>query len=487
MFGNMRRPALLVSVMAAAAVCGSMLVASPASAETAQYMFSLAYPAAAGHPGPARVGIAALNGKLGFCPDPGKTTPDGTTFIALNGSTPGIKPAMVVEAARGAYEVKKLWTTSSSTSAVNKVAAMYGWAIWLDTGNSKIATYYNAMKRLGKVSSSFDAGVQAIRNEARRMGTYTEQVQFTKTVSTVGLTGTGIVTLKHHDGTAAPGDPVTVTGSRVKIVSVNGHSGNTGTTNARGQASFVYKLTDLGTPKVNATAQIPSWRNGFVSNASSGHQRLLVGSYESVGSWAGYSASPTTGAFTTSCSTSCNGIATVTYTTAKLPSGAAPLRYTIKNGTTVTKTGYVTAGTQKTWKLKAADASTLVVYACKVASVGGPCTGTTVKVGTPFVVVCPPTPALTYTFGCDCNGSVNWSASVRLPASVRIYNETTSVGSKQIQALELKTGASNTLKSYSAKPGETITVSVVASDTSEKGLRVWTWNIPVPTMTVTTP
>ncbi|HET7320125.1 MAG TPA: hypothetical protein VFI84_00895 [Candidatus Saccharimonadales bacterium] len=484
MFGTMRRHALVMGATTVTAVCASMLTASPALAETAQYMFSLSYPGATGHIGPARVGIAALNGKLGFCPDPGKTTPNGTIFVALDGSTPGIKPAMIVEAARGAYEVKRLWTSNATTSEVNKVAAKYGWAIWLDTGNSKIAAYYNAMKKLGKVSASFDAQIQAVRNEAKHVGTYTEKVQLTKTVNTVGLTGTGTVTLLHHDGTAASGDPVTVNGSRVKIVSVNGHSGNTGTTNAKGQANFVYKLTDLGTPKVNATTQVPSWRKGFVSNASGGAQRLLVGSYESVGAWAAYTAAPNGGTFVTSCSTSCNGIATVMYTTAKLPSGAAPLRYTIKNNTAVVKTGYVTAGTQKTWKLKAADSSTLVVYACKVAVVGGKCTGTTVKVGTPFLVFCPAAPVLTVSFGCPCNGKVTMTGNVKLPASVRAYNEATSVSNNQVSSMVLKTNFDNALKSASVDPGATVSINIVAQGGGHT--RTWTYTFTAPAVTVTT-
>lgn len=409
----------------------SVAVAPDAEAATAT-TFSRAYgvwmPKGTGRPYGGWVGTykgKAPTGELlqGPCIDRNLNMANATDIIKSTSTLPG---ATTDESRRMRYLANLHGKTGSNTTA--KHLAMAVWIIQ----DPIMRTYMNEMKSKYYWSSGVkkyyitSADVTAIENlikESEKHGPYNT----TLSGAAVGVTKSTTLTLKvrsaHGYYPPAGGTVSFSVTSNAVITAVNGVAGKTtGTVSTTGAATVTVKVTGKGLVKVTPYVYYPDSGAVLINVRSSTSVQRIIGGALKERSTASFSFEKKVGgpAYTTVCSTNCDGNAVVT---AKVCNDAAnsPLKYAFvkQDGTIVTYID-VAPGACAEKAMNLVDANVITSKYCHTSAVGGACTtGWTNNPGS-YEVVCPAWIKVVISVGCDC-GTAWANVAIANPVTSR-YN-----------------------------------------------------------------
>ena len=396
------------AVLFGGAALFSVGAASAVTYHRASHKVGLTFKGGPGHAGPVWAGTWN-NGERGFCLDFGKATPNRKGIKEISGKVPGMTAE---ESKQSKFIANKYADTGSREAAANA-----GIAIWRLQHDSAFNTWYRASRASGVISTPRHNKVDAIILDARQHGPY--KMTITNTQVLVGQKGSGTVKARGSNGKPAVGRPVTVTATSARILTVNGVSGNRGTSRSTGVV-FTYQRNAPGKISFRATLTSPSSAKAGVSRSSAGHQRTLSGGYrESSFQYNAYDTKAGQPDIDSACDTTCNGKSTVTFRFAN-PSGAQAIKWIEKVGTQVVATlSAQPGGPPGTAQAHLIDGTVLTSSSyCYTGSVlGGPCTSGTVVIPINREIVCPAWAQGELKRPCKCTPNLPGSVTLTSPAS----------------------------------------------------------------------
>lgn len=449
----LRGVASLASIAMVAGVVAvvSVTTAAPASAATvyAKPYLGIIYPAAPklGYAKPVYAYTWRHELELGLCSDSMKSAGISKSSFIVTGNIPGMTAA---NSARAKMLVNQYVRTTNKD-----VAAALAFSYWILRGDKPLQKYYAWLVTNHKVSSSVQAKVKMMLTQ--KTGPY----KLTSTVSPAkilpGQHATIVARLTTTAGLPAPA------GIKVTFSVANGTlSRKVAVTNSKGMASTVVTRTGVGYPHGSVVAVAPSWLKATFTVAAPGTQRLLIGgfmvNYTTKWTVGGQPARP---AVVAQCTTNCYGVATVTLKPACVPAGASQQHWTWTDVATGKAVAVLTVngGSCGSVVKKLPDGMKLQASYC--ISVKGVCTSAYVKIGSPVEIVCPPWAGATVTVSLGCASCSVSNVTFTVPASIRFYVGTVTIGDKTVNTNLTTGGTTNVpLDQFGVIKGQTVTVVV---------------------------
>lgn len=384
-----------------------MSVATAPKAEAATYnTFSRAYgvwmPAGTGRPYGGWVGTfkgRAPTGEFlqGPCVDRNLGMANAKDIIKSTSTLPG---ATADESRRMRFLANKYGMAASNTTAKR-----LGMSVWI-IQDPTMKTYMAQMKSRGYVTSADVTAINAMISESERHGPYNTSLSG----PAVGVTKSTTLTLKvrsAHGYYPPAGGTVSFTvSSNAVITAVNGVAGKkSGSVSTTGFAKVTVKVTGEGLVEVTPYVDYPSSGAVLINVRSTTSVQRIIGGAIKERSTASFSFEKKVGgpAYTTVCSTNCDGKAVVT---ASVSNDAAnsPVKYAFmkQDGTVIGYKDVAPGAVDQKLAMNVTDATVITSRYCHTATVGGPCvTGWTNNPGS-YEVVCPAWIQVAITVGCNC-------------------------------------------------------------------------------------
>lgn len=437
-------------VVAALLAVATLTVVSAGSANAATYAtpdVGQVFKGGSHHPGKVYAYSWRFQGKRNYwCMFFSGHASDGTTSQKITGRIPGYTVA------NSAAAKKLVNSYAEHPTRSNRLTAERAWAVWFLSSDRNLRAdkpfYVHQLKARGEYS-----GVESLISWAKAHDPYKASVSASQLQ--VGQSGTVTVKVLASNGKAASKLPVTISSptGNVKLSSTS-HA-----TAANGTVRLPYTRTGVGTVRLVAHGTAPSSYAVMMTNASPGRQRLLSGGFESHFSASyNYSKSPSGPAMTTSCTTQCNGVATVTWTKG-VESGSVSMRLEYYTGNTKVAQCDAAAGHNCTATAKLADATIWTSYRyCYLNKVGGSCTTSWVTVKEHKEVICPPW--VQWTIKCPCGGDT--VLTLTAPSSNKRFDTATVTYGSTSKTVSLVNGTPQDVSLTGYKSGQQIAASFTA-------------------------